>query len=281
MMRTPPRLLPALITPFGEDGVVDEDAHRHNAGLLAERGAEGFVIAGSTGQGPYLLPGERRQLIGVAREAAGLDSFLLCGILGESVAQATAQIEEAVDGGADAVLVVTPTTLIRNHAGRIARYYRTLAESAAVPVWLYSMPAMTAYQLPIELAAELADHPNIVGLKDSGAEANRVVPLADAIAAGFFAMAGTSKVVNEFVLHGAHGAITASSNYAYELVSQALDNEYAQEQLTHLSAAVERFGLAGTYAAAEAAGLIPGTLRLPLENLEGADRDAVALLLGS
>ncbi len=279
MMRTPPRLLPALITPFGADGSVDEDAHRHNAIALAGQGAEGLVVAGSTGQCPYLMPGERRRLLAVARDALGPDSFLVGGVLGESVVQASAQIDEAAEGGADAALVMTPTTLIRNHAERVSSFYRTLADSSPLPVMLYSMPALTGYQLPIDLAVQLAEHPNIVGLKDSGAEANRVVPLTDAIAAGFVVMAGTSKVVNEFVLHGAHGAITASSNYAYGLVSEALDNEYAQERLTHLAAAVERFGLAGTYAAAEAAGLIPGTLRLPLENLTGADREAVARLV--
>jgi 4-hydroxy-2-oxoglutarate aldolase len=280
-MRPVPRVLPALITPFAADGTVDEKAHRHNLTLLAEQGAAGFVVAGSTGQSAYLMPGERLQLTNGARDALGAEPFLACGIQAESVVQATAQIGEAVGGGADAVLVVTPTTLVRNHSERVALFYRTIADAAAVPVMLYSVPAVTGYQLPIELAAELAAHPNIVGLKDSGAEANRVVPLADAIAEGFVVMAGSSRVVNEFILHGAHGAITASANYAHGLVAEALDNGYAQDRLTHVAAAVERFGLPGTYAAAEAVGLIGGELRLPLENLAGADRESIELLVAS
>lgn len=277
-MRTPPRSLPALITPFTADGALDEDAHRHNLETLAGEGVEGFVLAGSTGHGPYLMPGEREMLIGIGRDALGTDMFLVCGIQAESIAQAIQQVHEAERAQADAVLVMTPTTLIRGDDARVALFFRELADASPLPLLVYSVPSTTAYQLPIEIAVELAAEPNIAGLKDSGAEANRVVPLTDAIEDGFMVMAGSSKVVNEFVLHGAHGAITASGNYAHALVSEALDNEYAQERLTHLAAAVERFGLAGTYAAAEAVGLIPGAMRLPLQPLEGPERAAVDAL---
>jgi dihydrodipicolinate synthase/N-acetylneuraminate lyase len=277
-MRTPPRTLPALITPFDAGGAIDEDAHRHNLTTMTGRGVEGFVIAGSTGHGPYLLPGERSTLVGHGRDTLGKETFLVCGIQAESLAQAMQQIAEAEDAGADAALVMTPTTLIRGNDEKVAFFYRELADASPLPVFLYSVPSTTGYQLPIETVVELADHRNIVGLKDSGAEANRVVPLAEAIEDGFVVMAGSSKVVNEFVLHGAHGAITAAGNYGDDLVLEALDNEYAQERLTHLSEAVQRFGLAGTYAAAEATGLSPGSMRLPLQPLEGPELAAVNAL---
>ena len=62
-MKTPPRTMAALITPFYEHGSIDEAAHRHNLTLLTEWGLDGFLIGGSTGQGPYLEPGERLSLI--------------------------------------------------------------------------------------------------------------------------------------------------------------------------------------------------------------------------
>ena len=277
-MRTPPRTLPALITPFSAEGAIDEEAHAKNLTTMAGNGVEGFVIAGSTGQGPYLLPGERETLMGIGRDTLGPEAFLLCGIQAESLAQAVEQIAEAERTGSDAVLVMTPTTLIRGNDEKVASFYDRLAESLSLPVFLYSVPATTAYQLPIETVVDLAVHPNIVGLKDSGAEANRVVPLTGAIDDGFVVLAGSSRVVNEFVLHGAHGAITAAGNYANNLVAEALDNEYAQERLTHLSDAVQRFGLAGTYAAAEATGLTAGAMRLPLQPLEGPERATVNAL---
>lgn len=278
-MRVPPRALPALITPFTADGAIDENAHRHNLSTMAGAGVEGFVIGGSTGLGPYLVAGERATLVSIGREVLGPEAYLLCGIQAESIAQALSQLDEADSTGADAALVMTPTTLIRGNDPRVAFFYRELAETSPLPLFLYSVPATTGYQLPIEIAVELAALPNVVGLKDSGAEANRVVPLAVAISDGFTVMAGSSQVVNEFVIHGAHGAITASANYAHDLVSEALDNEYAQEELTTLAAAVQRFGLAGTYAAAEAVGLIAGAMRLPLQPLESGERAAVTALV--
>ncbi len=278
-MRSPPRVVPALITPFGDDGSIDTDAHRHNLTTLAGRGVEGFVLSGSTGQGPYLIPGERKTLISTARRALGAEPYLLCGVQAESVAQALAQGEEAAEGGADAMLVMTPTTLIRGDHEAVARFYRLLGDRAPLPVFLYSVPATTGYQIPVEVTLDLASHSNIMGIKDSGADADRVPPLAAAIDDGFVVMAGSSRVVNEFMLNGAHGAITSSANYAFDLIVDAVTDDAAQQRLTGLAAAVEKFGLAGTYAAAEATGLIAGAMRLPLQPLDGVDRTAVADLV--
>ncbi len=278
-MQPPPRVVPALITPFGDDGSIDTDAHRHNLTTLAGRGVEGFVLSGSTGQGPYLMPGERKTLISTARRALGAEPYLLCGVQAESVAQALAQGEEAAEGGADAMLVMSPTTLIRGDHEAVARFYRLLGDRAPLPVFLYSVPATTGYQIPVEVTIDLASHSNIVGIKDSGADADRVPPLAAVIDDGFVVMAGSSRVVNEFMLNGAHGAITSSANYAFDLIVDAVTDDAAQQRLTGLAAAVEKFGLAGTYAAAAATGLIAGAMRLPLQPLDGVNRTAVADLV--
>ena len=278
-MRPPPQVVPALITPFGDDGTIDTDAHRHNLTTLAGRGVEGFVLSGSTGQGPYLVPGERKTLLSMARRALGAEPYLLCGVQAESLAQALAQGNEAAEGGADAMLVMTPTTLIRGDHEAVARFYRLLGDRAPLPVFLYSVPATTGYQIPVEVTLDLASHSNIMGIKDSGADADRVPPLAAAIDDGFAVMAGSSRVVNEFMVNGAHGAITSSANYAFGLVVDAVSDDEAQQRLTGLAAAVEKFGLAGTYAAAEATGLIAGAMRLPLQPLDGVNSTAVADLL--
>ncbi|MCH8130225.1 MAG: dihydrodipicolinate synthase family protein [Acidobacteria bacterium] len=279
VMRPPPRVLPALITPFGDDGMIDTDAHRHNLTTLAGRGVEGFVLCGSTGQGPYLVPGERNTLVSTARRTLGAEAYLLCGVQGESLAQALDQGNEAAEGGADALLVMTPTTLIRGNHEAVTLFYRLLGDRAPLPVFLYSVPATTGYQIPVEVTIDLASHSNILGIKDSGAEADRVPPLAAAIDSGFVVMAGSSRMVNEFVLNGAHGAITSSANYAFDLIVDAVADDEPQQRLTAVASSVEKFGLAGTYAAAEATGLIAGAMRLPLQPLEGTDRTAVADLV--
>lgn len=275
-MRTPPHTMAALITPFDGADLIDARAHRHNLRTLADRGLEGFLIAGSTGQGPYLEPGERDFLTATARDELGPAAFLLMGISAQSVRQAVSQISEAVD--ADAVLVTTPTLLLRNNHDLVASFFRSVADSSPLPVFCYTVPVITSYELPVETAVALAGHPNIVGMKDSGGDPNRVAPIVDGAGPDYYLYTGASRIVHEACRRGAYGAITASANYASELVEAARTDLDVQDRLSAVSATVERHGLAGTYAAAEMEGLIPGTMRSPLEPLNAEDREEMRRL---
>ncbi|MEA2025046.1 MAG: dihydrodipicolinate synthase family protein [Actinomycetota bacterium] len=277
-MKTPPRTMAALITPFDAAGLIDGNAHRHNLRVLTDRGLEGFLIGGSTGQGPYLEPGERAFLTATARSELGSLAFLLTGISAQSVRQAALQISEAFDAGADAVLVTTPTLLLRRDHELVASFFRSVADSSPLPVFCYSVPAVTSYELPVETAVGLAGHPNIVGIKDSGGDPDRVGPILNGVDDGYYFYTGASRIVHEAHRRGAYGAITASANYASELVDSARTDLDAQDRLSAVSATVERNGLAGTYAAAEMEGLSPGTMRAPLQTLNAGDREEIRQL---
>ncbi|MEN8235086.1 MAG: dihydrodipicolinate synthase family protein, partial [Actinomycetota bacterium] len=149
-MRTPPTTMPALITPFGRDDSIDTGAHRHNLALLTERGVRGFLIGGSTGQGPYLEPGERSVLVRTARDELGEAPFLLVGISAQSVRQAIRQIRELDGAGADAILVVTPTFLLRADHGLVISFFHAVADASTLPVFLYTVPAVTSYELSVD-----------------------------------------------------------------------------------------------------------------------------------
>lgn len=277
-MKNPPRTMVALITPFDDAGVIDGDAHRHNLGVLADRGVGGFLIGGSTGQGPYLEPGERASLTSLARDELGSSAFLLAGISAQSVSQAVSQIAEAADADADAVLVTTPTFLLRKDHELVASFFRTVADMSLLPVFCYSVPAVTSYELPVETAVDLGGHPNIVGMKDSGGDPDRVMPILAGTHRKYYLYTGASRVVHEATERGAYGAITASANYASELVDAARTDLDAQDRLSAVAATVERHGLAGTYAAAELEGLIPGTMRAPLVALDTDTREEMRQL---
>lgn len=280
-MSTPPHVMPALITPFTSDGDVDESAHRHNLESLGALGITGFLLGGSTGQGPYLEPGERYNLVAMARETMGPDSFLLCGVAAETVREAGHQIAEADAAGADAVLVITPTTLIRGRDQLVADFFRSVAFVSPLPLLLYSVPSVTAYALPTDVVLDLEPETRIVGMKDSGGDPERVPPLAPIIDRGFLLYAGASRALFASRARGAHGAITASANYAPTRVAGALVDEDAQQALTALTSAVEQHGPAGTYAAAEASGLHAGVPRAPLQRLDEADTATIATVLES
>ncbi len=289
-MRTPPRLLPALITPFTRRGDLDLPAHVHNLTTLWERGIRGFLLGGSTGEGPYLEPGERRALTATARETLGRRAFLMTGVAAESTRAALAQTAEAVEGGADAVLVLTPTTLVRGRTGLVVGFFREVADRAGIPVFLYSVPVVTAYSLADGAIDDLRRLPGVVGMKDSGGDAVRILRTVTAHDDGFLVFNGASASVSLAMGAGAHGAITASANYAVPLLAELTSRPgrsptavaAAQRRLTELTQVVEAHGVAGTKAASAVVGLAPGAPRRPLRPvgrggvraIEAALRDA-------
>lgn len=283
-MLSPPRALPALITPFDEAGDLDLKAHRHNLSLLWSRGVRGFLVGGSNGEGPYLEAGERRALIAAAR-ATVPDAFLLAGLAAESVRLALEQAAEAAAAGADALLVLCPTTLARGDAAAVERYYTALAHEAPLPVLLYSMPRYTAYEIPPEVVAATAARPGIVGMKDSGGDVTRLGALAAALPRGFLLFAGRAAVLAAACRVGAYGGVCAAANYAPGLVQRTVasgrGDEAAQAVLAALAAAVECHGIAGVKAAAEAAGLRAGPPRRPLLPVGPAERAAIAAALAT
>jgi dihydrodipicolinate synthase/N-acetylneuraminate lyase len=286
-MRTPPRLLPALVTPFTRSGEVDLGAHRHNLTFLTDQGVKGFLLAGSTGEGPYLEPGERRSLLETARKTLGKRPFLLSGIATETTRAAIAQAEEAAQGGADAVLAMTPTSLARGDHTAIRRFYLELADSSSLPVMIYSVPLYTAYAIPTEVVVDLASHPNIVGMKDSGGDVARMAALVQATR-DFFLFTGATRSITFCVASGGYGAITASSNYLGPMVLDVIANARrsprsalaAQAELTRIASAVEAYRVPGVKAAATVVGLQPGFPRSPLAPLSARDRKRIAAILG-
>jgi len=276
MTPTWPNAMPALITAFDRDGNLDLADHEHNVSLTSDAGARGVLVAGSTGEGPYLESGERAALVSAAREVKA-DLVILCGISAESSRSANTQMREAVDARADALLVVTPTTLLRGRVPWIKDYYEWIADTSPIPVFLYSVPAVTGYELDCESVAGLAGHPNIAGMKDSGGDVTRLDELAPILSDEFIVYAGASRVLADSFDRGAHGAITASANYAFRLVEDAAaGGRDAQRQLLEATSVVERHGVPGTKYAASLAGMRPGNGRRPLPVLDSETRVSIS-----
>lgn len=283
-MSAPPVYMPALVTPFTRTGELDLAAHTRNMRALAETGMEGFVIGGSNGEGAYLEPGERHALVKAGRRRK---THLMVGINGESSRVALAQVDEAADAGADSVLVITPTTAARGRDEAILGFYKTVADHSPVPVFLYSVPPVTAYSLPIELVWRLSRHDNIVGIKDSSGDVVRLQSIIDATPAGFMVFSGSSRALTAAIAVGCHGAITGSGNYLPELVLELVATarespekaRRLQKRLSAISQDVEAHGIPGVKAAARAAGLDPGYPRAPLTRLPRGAETSIAKLI--
>ena len=269
METPPPSYMPALITPFERSGALDEKAHVGNVRNLAERGIEGFVLGGSNGEGPYLEPGERGRLVKSIRRRK---THIMAGVAAESLRLAVAVVDEVTDAGADTILLMTPTTLTRRREDAVEYFFKKVADQSVVPVFLYSVPMVTAYSMPIATIAKLAKHPNIVGMKDSSGDVVRLQSILDATPRDFILYSGSSRALTAAIAVGCHGAITGSGNYATELVLETIEKakenpieaRKLQKRLSAISADVEAHGIPGVKAAAKAAGLEPGYPREPL-----------------
>jgi dihydrodipicolinate synthase/N-acetylneuraminate lyase len=281
-------VLPALITPFTRTGDLDLEAFAANLTTLTDRGIKGFLVGSSTGEGPYLEPGERAELVDAARDTLGRSPFLVSGVAAESLRLARKQVKEAAAGGADAVLVITPTSLARDRNDLVEQFYLDLADKSPLPVIIYSVPKYTAYEPPIETIAAVAAHENVLGMKDSAGNPVRKAQIVEAAGEDFYLFAGASKAITLSMAAGAYGAITASGNYAPELLlglvktarrSSAAATE-AQAELTKLSTTVEEHGVAGIKVAAAAAGLEAGHLRRPLRPVPKRAADQIREAMG-
>jgi 4-hydroxy-2-oxoglutarate aldolase len=283
-MSLPPDFMPALITPFTRAGEINTKAHSANMKMLAEVGIDGFVIGGSNGEGPYLEPGERMRLVKTGRRRK---TYLMVGVAAETTRIALAQVGEAVEAKADSVLVMTPTTLSRGRDEVLARFYKSIADASPLPVFLYSVPGVTAVSLPVGVISKLSRHKNIVGMKDSSGDVVRLQSIIDATPSDFILYSGSSRALTAAVAIGCHGAITGSGNYAPSLVLEVLaaakdspaKARKLQKRLSEISAKVEAHGVPGVKAAAKAAGLDPGHPREPLTRLSRDTEQAIAKLL--
>jgi len=161
-------IFPALTTPFYPDGRLYLRKLEQNIERYSRTPVAGFVVLGSTGEVVFLREEEQIQVLATVAEIAAAEKVLIAGVGQESVLATLAMAEHAARLDYDAVLVRTPhyyRTQMR--PAEMLHYYRSVADASPLPVLLYSVPSCTAYELPVELAAQLAQHPNIIGMKDS------------------------------------------------------------------------------------------------------------------
>jgi dihydrodipicolinate synthase/N-acetylneuraminate lyase len=277
--------MPALITPFDKSGALDLDAHAHNLGRLTELGLGGFLVAGSTGEGSLLDPGERLALTKVARDTLGAGPTIVVGVWAESVRQAMVQIDEAAEGGADSVLVVTPTTLARRSVPAQIAFFTAVAKASVLPVLLYSVPPNTGYALDLDATIKLSNFRNIVGMKDSGGDAVRIGQIIAGAPDDFVLFNGATRSLALAIASGAHGGITASGNFMPTQVADLIATSRKstargvamQPSVTALASAVESYGVPGVKAGAELGiGLRAGSPRAPFSPVSKSVRNTLA-----
>ncbi|MBO0910764.1 MAG: dihydrodipicolinate synthase family protein [Acidobacteria bacterium] len=173
-------IIPPVTTPFYPDGRVYHKKLEHNVERYSKTPVAGIVVLGSTGEAIMLSDDERREVLRTAREACARHKVLIAGTGAESALETLRLTEYAAELGYDAALVRTPHFYRpqMQHANLLA-FYRTVADRSPIPVLIYSVPTFTKYDMPAELVIELAGHPNILGIKESGGDAAKIRQMAE------------------------------------------------------------------------------------------------------
>ncbi len=165
----------AVTTPFYPDEriyfrKIEANIARYSRSLLA-----GMVILGSTGEAVMLDDAESAEVLKTAAEATAPEKVLIAGVGRESVKATVTLAEAAASYQYDAVLVRPPSYYLgQMSSAAVLHYFRSVADRSPLPVLLYNIPKCVPYQIPVELVAELAHHPNIIGIKDSSGSVERI-----------------------------------------------------------------------------------------------------------
>jgi 4-hydroxy-2-oxoglutarate aldolase len=165
----------AIPTPFYSDERIylkklEANVSRYSRSLLA-----GMVVLGSTGEAVALTDAESRAVLGAVAGAAAPDKVLIAGVGRESARATLEMAEAAAELKFDAVLVRTPIYYKpQMTTAAVLHHFRSVADRSPLPVVLYHIPKFVPYDFPIEVVAELAQHPNIIGIKDSSGSVERV-----------------------------------------------------------------------------------------------------------
>ena len=171
----------AVTTPFYPDERVyfrklEANVAHYSRSLLA-----GMVVLGSTGESPALDDTETREVLSTAAEAASTEKVLIAGVNRESLRSVIELAEFAARCQYDAVLVRTPTYYSTQMTPEVVKnYFCAVADRSPLPVVLYNIPRCVPYQIPVEMVAELAHHPNISAIKDSSGSLERIQGIVEA-----------------------------------------------------------------------------------------------------
>jgi 4-hydroxy-2-oxoglutarate aldolase len=207
-------IFPALTSSFDHEGKLYKAKVFHNIEKLNQIALAGYVVCGSTGETPLLSVPERLQLMEWVREASAEGKTLIAGVGAESVNETVHLANCAAGLGYHAALALTPF-YYRNQMHRPdtqALYFRAVADRSKIPVLIYNIPQVTGYDVPVDVVAELSHHPNIIGMKDSSGNLERMKAVCAAVKPAFQVLSGSGLNFPDALKLGASGAILAIAN---------------------------------------------------------------------
>jgi len=285
-------VFPPIPTPFDADGNLLLDKVKSNIALWNKTGLHGYVVLGSNGEAVMLTDSEKAALWQAAREAIPRDKLFLVGAGVESTRNCIALAKRAAELGADAAMFVTPSYYkSQMNSTSLINHYRVIADASPIPTIIYNMPGATGIDIDAAAVIALAQHPNIIGIKDSSGNVTKFGDIVRAVRSDFSVIAGSGGYFYPALCVGAKGAVAALANVAPRECLAIYDAFRAgqhdrardlQLKMIPLNAAVTtRWNIPGLKAALEELnqGFYGGAPRLPLRPLGDDDRRALKQIM--
>jgi len=274
-------VLPAIITPFFRDSSMSLDLEglESNIESLLQRGVHGIVPCGSTGESATLTFEEHETVIAKTVEVVDGRVPVLAGTGSNSTAEAMRLTRSAKDAGADGALIISPYYNKPNRSGLI-KHFTKLAD-LDLPIVIYNVPGRTAQNLQPDLVAELAEHPNIVGIKEASGDITQISRIIEETQdEDFSVLSGDDAMTLPILAIGGAGVISVAANIVPELMVEmyesfsAGDLAHAQD-LHYILSPLMRAMFIDTNPipvkkAVELIGMAAGPVRLPLDELDAA-----------
>ncbi len=269
-------IFPPIATPFDHNGDIYPAKVRHNVEKWNLTALSGYVVMGSTGESVMLTAGEKYTVWELVAKHAAPEKLLIAGTGMEGVRETVALTNRAAEMGYKAAMVRTPhyyKNLI-NRAEAQALYFRAVADQSRIPLIIYNWPQATGVDIPVEAVVALSEHPNVIAIKESSGNLEKVMQMIREVKHGFQVLVGSAPTLWPSLLMGACGAILAYANAAPYSVIAIWEAYRAREEAAGLDGqnrigraaalVTTKYGIPGLKYAMDLNGYYGGPPRLPL-----------------
>jgi 4-hydroxy-2-oxoglutarate aldolase len=269
-------IFPPITTPFDHNGDIYPAKVRHNVEKWNRTALSGYVVMGSTGESVMITADEKYTMWELVAKHAAPEKLLIAGTGMEGVRETVALTNRAAEMGYKAAMVRTPhyyKNLI-NRADAQALYFRAVADQSRIPLIIYNWPQATGVDIPVEAVAALSEHPNVIAIKESSGNLEKVMQMIREVKHGFQVLVGSAPTLWPSLLMGASGAILAYANAAPYSVIAIWEAYRTREEAAGLdwqnrigrpaALVTTKYGIPGLKSAMDLNGYYGGPPRLPL-----------------
>ena len=231
----------AMVTPFTTEDKVDEAGMRENMNYLLERGVNGLLAAGTTGESATITHQEQKKMMEILVDEVKGKVAAVAGAGSNSSKEALGLVKHAEDVGADYALVITPYYNKPQPHG-LYEHYKMLSESTDIPIIAYNVPSRTGTDIDVETIGKIAQLDNIVALKEANPDLDKVSQIIQKIdqldvSDQFMVLSGNDNLTLPMISQGCKGVISVVGNVdparMSEMVKKALDGDFQGAQDLH------------------------------------------------